>query len=126
MRQPPLFPDDDRPQTVYQLHQKDEAERASSTYFDGDTYEPGQDKFRLLTELQRVWVVMRDGQWHTLKGIASAVGGSEAGVSARLRDFRKARFGGHTVERDRVKGGLFVYCLIANGPLRCPGEPRPR
>ena len=126
MRQPPLFPDEPSPKTVYQLHHEEEAERMSSVYFDGGTYEPGQDKFRLLTELQRVWVVMRDGQWHTLKSIASAVGGSEAGVSARLRDFRKARFGGHTVERERVKGGVFIYCLIAKGPLQCPGEPRPR
>lgn len=85
-----------------------------SLRFDGDTYEPAEDKARLGTELQRVRSVMQDGRWHTLSSISHETGGSEAGVSARLRDLRKVRFGGHTVERKRVDGGLFAYRLIVN------------
>ena len=86
--------------------------------FDGDTYEPAQDKHRLNCQLRRVFDLMRDGKWRTLDVIAYQVSGSEAAISARLRDFRKPRFGAHTVERRRVKCGLFEYRLLANGDLR--------
>ena len=86
--------------------------------FDGKTYEPEEDKHRLNCQLRRVFDFMRDSKWYTLRDIALAVGGSESGVSARLRDFRKPRFGGHTVERRRVDSGLFEYRLVANGELR--------
>jgi len=36
----------------------------------------------------------------------------EASVSARLRDLRKEKFGGHVVERRAVKRGLFEYRVI--------------
>jgi hypothetical protein len=55
---------------------------------------------------------MLDGTWRTLEGIRSTVGGSEAGISARLRDLRKPRFGGYGVERRRVSGGLFEYRVL--------------
>ena len=87
-------------------------------HFDGATYEP-EDKHRLNCQLRKVFDFMRaTGKWHPLSEIADAVDGSESGVSARLRDFRKARFGEHTVERRRVSGGLFEYRLVANGELR--------
>ena len=86
--------------------------------FDGATYEPEQDKHRLNCQLRRVFDLMRDGKWRTLDVIAYQVSGSEAAISARLRDFRKPRFGAHTVERRRVKCGLFEYRLLANGDLR--------
>ena len=44
--------------------------------------------------------------------LSPMVGGSEAGISARLRDLRKPRFGGYTVERRRVDGGLFEYRIL--------------
>ena len=86
--------------------------------FDGITYEEPLDKHRLNCQLRRVFDYMRYGHWHTLTDIAAAAEGSESGISARLRDFRKERFGGHTVERRRVVGGLFEYRLVANGELR--------
>ena len=96
----------------------DSVERSTSTnHFDGETAEEC-DRPRLNTQLRNVFDFMRPGGPHTLGEIAEAVGGSEAGVSARLRDFRKARFGGHVVERIRVEGGLFEYRLVANGELR--------
>ena len=74
-------------------------------YFDGETYEASQDWHRLTTLLERVLAFMSDHQWHTLGAISEATGGAEASVSARLRDFRKPRFGGYTVEKRRVGGG---------------------
>lgn len=80
--------------------------------FDGYTYEPALDAERLTGQLLRVWQLMRDGKWRTLAEIASAVDGSEAGVSARLRDFRKPKFGALHVDRRRVDGGLYEYRLL--------------
>jgi hypothetical protein len=80
--------------------------------FDGDTYDPARDHERLKTELGRVWTVMADGKWHTLAELGWRTEGSEAGVSARLRDLRKRRFGGYLVERKRITGGLYEYRLL--------------
>lgn len=82
--------------------------------FDGSTYSPGHDAERLGTQLVRVLSLMADGQWRTLPEIQSRVGGSESGVSARLRDLRKERFGAHTVDRRRRggRGGVYEYRLI--------------
>jgi hypothetical protein len=52
---------------------------------------------------------MLDGQWRTLSQIVLHVGGSEAGVSARLRDLRKQKFGAYTVNGRRRSGGLWEY-----------------
>jgi hypothetical protein len=79
--------------------------------FDGKTIEP-QDTKRLEGQYARVFKLMSDGEWRTLSEIQEACGGSEAGVSARLRDFRKPRNGSHTVNRRRRAGGLFEYELI--------------
>jgi hypothetical protein len=77
--------------------------------FDGQTYEPKRDKVRLNRQLDKVKELMLDGKWRCLRQIESAVGGTEASVSARLRDLRKPKFGGFTVEREYRGKGLFVY-----------------
>lgn len=77
--------------------------------FDGRTYDPALDQRRLEKLLGRVWALMCDGQWRTLGEIAALVGGSEAGISARLRDLRKPQFGEYVVDRRRRDGGLFEY-----------------
>lgn len=82
--------------------------------FDGKTYDAERDKDRLTTQLYNVWKLMRDGRWRTLQQISEKVYCPEASVSARLRDFRKRKFGGHTVERQYVKRGLFKYRVIPN------------
>ena len=85
--------------------------RGPGVYFDGETYDPGEDKNRLSKLLGRVWVAMADGRWHTLAWIHAQAGGSEASVSARLRDLRKKRFGEYDVQRRRVTfgGGAWEY-----------------
>lgn len=82
--------------------------------FDGVTYSPARDGKRLGTQLERVRSLMADGQWPTLAEIAKAVGGSEAGVSARLRDCRKPRHGGLTVEHENIGGGLWRYRILSS------------
>ncbi|MBP6479826.1 MAG: hypothetical protein KA310_03170 [Pseudomonadales bacterium] len=90
--------------------------------FDGGTFEHKKDGARLRGQLLKVRELMRDGQWRTLGEIRAVVGGSEAGVSARLRDLRKEKFGARLVERRRrgaaglagdPKSGLWEYRVLA-------------
>jgi len=82
--------------------------------FDGTTYDPPRDEARLTGSLLLVWSFMRDGRWHTLKEIGAAARCSEAAASARLRDLRKPRFGGHVVHRQYLMRGLHQYRLDVN------------
>lgn len=79
--------------------------------FGGSTYDAARDYRRLKGRLLRVYLLMIDGQWRTLAEIQSHVGGSEAGISARLRDLRKSEYGGHVIEREHVECGLHRYRL---------------
>tara|TARA_R100000808_G_scaffold4752_3_gene15068 strand:+ start:12181 stop:12480 length:300 start_codon:yes stop_codon:yes gene_type:complete len=80
--------------------------------FDGVTFDERLDGDRLRKQWERVRDVMLDGRWHTLQEIGQRAGvRSDASVSARIRDLRKARFGGYAVDRERVEGGLWVYRL---------------
>lgn len=87
---------------------------------DGTTYDNTRDRGRLNAQHLRVYLVMQYGQWVTLSDVAARTGDPEASISARLRDFRKPRFGGHEVERRHVEGGLWEYRLSWN-----PDVPRP-
>ncbi len=83
--------------------------------FDGVTYEPKFDASRLRGEMARVYAVMRDGLWRTLAEISWLAMAPEASVSARLRDFRKSKFGAHTVNRRRrgeASRGIWEYQLL--------------
>jgi hypothetical protein len=80
--------------------------------FDGRTYEWRRDHVRLDKQLGRVFQFMQDGHWHTLAEIMLTVNGSEAAISARIRDLRKPKYGSHTVERKSLGGGLFAYRLV--------------
>lgn len=87
--------------------------------FDGVTFEPRFDLQRLGVQLRRVVVLMADGHWRTLREISDAVGAPEASCSARLRDCRKQKFLGATVDRRRrgdPKRGVFEYRLTLSDP----------
>ena len=86
--------------------------------FGGDTFDEGRDGARLRRQLKAVWAVMHDGQWRTLHQLSREVDAPEASVSARLRDFRKKKFGGYVVERQRIPNanGLHRY--------RIPRQPK--
>jgi len=86
--------------------------------FDGATFNPLYDEDRLRTLLGRVFDLMLDGEWRTLREIQSRTRGSETAISARLRDFRKPKFGGHAVHRRRRGDcllGLHEYRLEVRG-----------
>jgi hypothetical protein len=93
----------------------DEKSGQTAMDFDGGTIEPALDAPRLGALLTAVRDLMHDGRWRTFAEIQSSIGmGSEGGISARLRDLRKERFGSHTVERRRrgvPSDGLFEYRL---------------
>jgi len=88
----------------------------------------------------RVWDVIRDGQWWTFEQIAFQIWqrfgkrDSEAAISARLRDFRRPNFGGHTIERTSAEDGSRLYLYrVADQPkgqqelgLRPPAPQRMR
>lgn len=80
--------------------------------FDGDTYDHARDSERLNAQLVRVFTVLRDHHWHTLAELARMTGDPTPSVSARLRDLRKAKFGGHVIERAYVDRGLWQYRLV--------------
>jgi hypothetical protein len=91
--------------------------------FDGVTYEPEPDHDRLASQVARVFDLMKDGRWRTLGEIESVTGDPQASVSARLRDLRKDRFGGHEVQRRRrglPRRGLFEYRLALPDPEQLP------
>lgn len=82
---------------------------------DGDTYERRFDKERLNRQQRLIYEVMRDGRWRTLREIGDITGEPEASISARLRDFRKEKFGRFNVDRRRrgeEARGIFEYRLI--------------
>lgn len=65
-----------------------------------------QDAKRLGKQLSQVFALMHSGEWRTLAELSSAIGASDASVSARLRQLRSM---GHTVDRKRLHGGVFAY-----------------
>ncbi len=86
--------------------------------FDGGTYEVDRDYLRLDCQLGKVFALMKDGRWRTIPQITEETGGSEAAISARLRDLRKKKYGEHTVLREYMDHGLFRYRLIINDGQR--------
>ena len=98
--------------------------------FDGVTISFEHDQKRLTGQLKAVYeVISHRGslrRWYTLAEIRMwvransypTINASEASVSARLRDLRKEKFGGHTVNKRRrgdPKRGLWEYQLERRG-----------
>ena len=82
--------------------------------FDGGTYNHELDGPRLTSEMERVRDVVQAGGWWYLRDIAAITGYPEGSISARLRDFRKPKFGQHIMNCVRVKAGLWKYQVIFN------------
>ena len=66
---------------------------------------------RLNAQMKKVYDVVKNGEWITLRNLSDAVAAPEASVSARLRDFRKPNYGALTVERRRADKGIYEYRL---------------
>lgn len=85
---------------------------AARRKFGGATYDRARDHDRLSRQYDRVFRVMRDGLWRTLRAIRRQTGEPTTSISARLRDMRKPEFGRHEVERRYMGDGLWSYRLI--------------
>jgi hypothetical protein len=85
--------------------------------FHGSDYKPELDEIRLTGQILRIYRVMEDGRWRSLREIAYKTLDGEASISAQLRNLRKPVHGSHTVLRRRrgmADRGLFEYQLIIN------------
>jgi hypothetical protein len=65
-----------------------------------------------VSQVNDVWAAMSGGEWKSLRTLAAATGHPEASISARLRDFRKARYGSHVVELKPWRDRRFQYRLV--------------
>ena len=76
--------------------------------FDGDDYQPARDKKRLTTGQHKVRMYMeRSPVYQTIMQISEALDMYPPSVSADLRNLRKERFGGRTVDRRYVRNGVY-------------------
>jgi hypothetical protein len=73
------------------------------------------------TQLEAVWQIMCDRDWHTLAEIAERASCPQASASARLRDLRKTQFGGRSIEREYAERGQFRYRVV-DMPAVASGE----
>lgn len=85
---------------------------ATKVRFDGADYKPKRDDVRLSGQILRIFNAMKDGGWRSLGRISQLTMDPEASVSAQLRHLRKAKFGGHTVNRRHLGDGLYEYQLV--------------
>lgn len=98
------------------ISQNEEEMNMDDPHFDGKAYEKDIDQGRLVRGHLKVFHLMVDSEWRTLREISAATRRPEASVSATLRDFRKKRWGSHTVDRKRHPDmkGIFIYRLVPN------------
>lgn len=85
--------------------------------FNGSDYEAKKDNVRLCGQIQRIFNLMKDQKWRTLKEIEEITKDPQPSVSAQLRHLRKERFGSHVVEKINIgdpERGLFAYKLVPN------------
>ena len=81
--------------------------------FDGADYIPALDKSRLTAQIRRVFDAAVGEDWHTLGDLERITGDPQASISAQLRSLRKARFGGWTVNRRRIREtGTWEYQVV--------------
>jgi hypothetical protein len=79
---------------------------------DGATFNRSRDGVRLNDQCQDVYNFMADNCWHTLREAHERTGHPEASISARIRDLRKSRFGGFTIEKRYIENGLWQYRMV--------------
>lgn len=86
-----------------------------NAFSSGSTYSHALDGERIKGRRAQIFALMGDRKFRSLTEIANTVGGSEAAASARLRDFRKAKYGSYTVIGKRFgdkKSGFWKYQVL--------------
>lgn len=83
--------------------------------FKGSDYIKELDHDRLSKQIERIYDLMKDGNYRTLfhiKNILELRYGTpfpESSISAQLRNLKKVRFGGYVLNKKRISGGLWEY-----------------
>ncbi len=83
--------------------------------FNGSDYDKTLDQSRLTGQIKRIYELMIDGKWRTLREIEDITNDPQASISAQLRHLRKKRFNSHIVNKQRrgeKTSGLFEYQLL--------------
>lgn len=80
--------------------------------FHGSDYDHERDGVRLGNQANQVFELMKDGRWRSIREVSIAINQPETSVSAQLRNLRKQRFGGHTVNKVHIGEGFWRYQLI--------------
>lgn len=85
----------------------------------GSDYDPKIDGKRLARQYNRIFDLMSDGKWRTLREISDRTNAPEPSVSAQLRHAKKPVNGGHDLDKRRRDGaGLYEYRLIVREPVQ--------
>ena len=76
--------------------------------FGGATYE-AEDSPRLSEQLRFVLLILKRGEWYSAEELQKElkrwdIKAGTAGITARIRDLRKKKFGGHKIPHKRIKG----------------------
>lgn len=83
--------------------------------FDGRTYDHKRDHTRLRTALEAVHDCLRDGQRWTVyelrDGVRLRTGKNHEAITARIRDLRKLKFGGHDIRKTHTGHGVYAYWM---------------
>lgn len=77
----------------------------------GSDYVPERDRARLTGQLEKLYNLMKDGQWRKLQDISDLTGIPQASASAQMRNLRKEPFC-FTIEKKHIADGLFYYRLL--------------
>jgi hypothetical protein len=80
--------------------------------FDSGVDLSASDHIRLGAQIKRVLDALSDGCWHSVPEIARLTSDPEVSVSAQVRNLRKPKHGGYTIERRRV-ANVYEYRLVA-------------
>ena len=107
-----LLFDPENYQVNYLLYDGTPPHVGGDTSTDG-AYVHDRDHDRLASATKKVHAFMLDGQWHEIEEVSLATGyplGSA--LTSRIRDMRKRRFGGHTVECEFVRRGVHRYRVL--------------
>ncbi len=94
-----------------------EADLFNQPEFSGSDYSAMVDKKRLTGQIKRIYALMVDGGWRTLREIETSTGDPQSSISAQLRNLRKIKFGSHVINKRRRgdrTNGLFEYKLLKN------------
>ena len=70
------------------------------------------DRKKRTSQRQGVWATIKSGRWIDLYDLRARVKGSDAALTARIRDLRKKAHGKHKVLCERFADGVYRYRLV--------------